>query len=446
MGKYFGTDGVRGIANAELTPELAYKLGRIGAHVLTYGRKRPALVVGRDTRISGHLLETAITAGILSIGADVIQVGVISTPGVAYLTQHIGADAGIMISASHNPVEDNGIKFFGRDGFKLSDEMEEEIECLLDREVDQLPRPVGPDVGSLIERKELKHAYLAHLNQTVSQRFTGFKVVLDCANGAASDLAPDLFRQLGAETIVINNEPDGVNINVNCGSTHPEQLQAAVVRKGADVGLAFDGDADRLIAVDETGAIVDGDSIMCILGVYLKEEGQLEKDTVVTTVMSNIGLHRAAAAHGIRTVQTDVGDRYVMEAMRDGGYTFGGEQSGHIIFLAHSTSGDGILTAVQLLNVLKAKQKPLSALADVMKRYPQVMVNARVKNKTGWAHNEAIREAIKAAEDSLGSEGRILVRPSGTEPLIRIMAEGQNEAELRQCTERIADVVRRELA
>lgn len=445
MGKYFGTDGVRGIANAELTPELAYKLGRAGAYVLTKEVERPSIVVGRDTRISGHMLEAALIAGMLSIGADVMQLGVVTTPGVAYLTRHSGADAGVMISASHNPVEDNGIKFFGRDGFKLLDETEREIEHLLDQDIDRLPRPVGPDVGSLYERKELKQAYLAHLNQTINHRFEGLKVVLDCAHGAASYLAPELFKQLGAEVVVIGGEPDGVNINVDCGSTHPEQLRRMVVDEEADIGLAFDGDADRLIAVDEKGEVVDGDKIMCILAAYLKEQNKLAKNTLVTTVMSNIGLFKAVEALQIETVQTKVGDRYVMEAMRKEGYGLGGEQSGHIILLEHSTTGDGMLTAVQLVNVLKAKGQSLSTLADIMKKYPQLMVNVRVKEKTGWQHNDAIQAAIKAVETELGTEGRVLVRPSGTEPLIRVMAEGPEETELERHVERIAEVVQAEL-
>lgn len=445
MGKYFGTDGVRGIANVELTPELAYRLGRVGAYVLTKKVKRPNIVVGRDTRISGHMLEAALTAGILSIGANVIQLGVVTTPGVAFLTKHIGADAGVMISASHNPVQDNGIKFFGRDGYKLLDETELEIEKLLDQDVDRLPRPSGPDVGSRSVQKELTRAYLAHLKQSIDHRFDGLKVVLDCANGAASQLAPVLFRELGAEVVVFSGEPDGVNINANCGSTHPEALQQLVVQHQADIGLAFDGDADRLIAVDETGTVVDGDKIMCILAIYFKEHNALAKDTLVTTVMSNIGLFKATAAHRIKTVKTKVGDRYVMEAMRRDGYTLGGEQSGHIILLKHSTTGDGLLTAVQLVNVLQAKQQSLSTLAEIMDQYPQLMVNVPVKEKDGWEQNKAIQAAISQVEDTLGSDGRVLVRPSGTEPLIRVMAEGPDEDELQKCVDRVAAVIKEEL-
>lgn len=446
MGKYFGTDGIRGIANAELTPEQAFKLGRAGAYILTDQVERPKIVVGRDTRISGHLLESALTAGMLSIGADVILLGIVTTPGVAFLTRHIGADAGVMISASHNPIEDNGIKFFGRDGFKLLDEKELEIERWLDEEVDRLPRPVGADVGTLTEQPELKQAYLAHLNQTIDNRLDGLKVVLDCAHGAASRLAPELFQQLGADVSVICGEPNGVNINVDCGSTHPQQLQNAVVREQADIGLAFDGDADRLIAVDETGAVVDGDKIMCILATYLKEQGKLAQNTLVTTIMSNIGLYKAAAANQIKTVKTKVGDRYVMEAMRKGGYNLGGEQSGHIVFLDHGTAGDGMLSAVQLANVLKKKQQPLSKLSSIMETYPQLMVNVRVKDKNGWEANGTIRSAIDKAEEELGNNGRVLVRPSGTEPLIRVMAEGPDEQQLKVQVKRIADAIQSELA
>lgn len=446
MGKYFGTDGVRGIANAELTPELAYQLGRAGAYILTENAERPKIVVGRDTRISGHMLQAALVSGMLSIGADVMLLGVVTTPGVAFLTRHVGADAGVMISASHNPVEDNGIKFFGRDGFKLLDEKEQEIEELLDEEIDRLPRPVGGDVGRLTERPELKQAYLAHLNQTIEHRLDGMKIVLDCAHGAASHLAPELFRQLGADVVVIGGNPDGININVNCGSTHPEGLQKAVVREKADLGLAFDGDADRLIAVDEKGKIIDGDGIMCILATHLQAQGKLARDTLVTTVMSNIGLHKAAAARRIKTVQTKVGDRYVMEEMRKGGFNLGGEQSGHIIFLDHGTTGDGMLTAVQLVNVLTEKQEPLSELARIMQKYPQHMVNVRVKEKNGWDRNSAIRAAVDKVEEALGSNGRVLVRPSGTEPVIRVMAEGPDEHELKSHVAYIADVIQRELS
>ncbi|WP_054950947.1 phosphoglucosamine mutase [Numidum massiliense] len=444
MGKYFGTDGIRGIANEELTAELAYKLGRAGAYVLTKRAERPQIVVGRDTRISGHMLEAALVAGMLSIGADVIQLGVVTTPGVAFLTKHVEANAGVMISASHNPVADNGIKFFGQSGFKLSDETEAEIEALIDAD-DRLPRPVGDRVGTLTVRPDLLQSYTAHLNQTIIHRFDGLKIVLDCAHGAASYIGPRLFQQLGAEVIVIGGDPNGVNINANCGSTHPEQLQYRVVQEGADLGLAFDGDADRLIAVDENGNVVDGDYIMYILAAYLKEHGRLAQDTLVTTVMSNIGLYKATEKRNIHTVQTRVGDRYVMEKMRMHGYNLGGEQSGHIVFLDYSTTGDGLLTALQLVNVIQAKQRSLGRLTESMQKYPQLMINVHVGEKDGWEQNTTIRTAIEAVEAELGAEGRVLVRPSGTEPLIRVMAEGPNAHDLERYVNSIARVVQTEL-
>jgi phosphoglucosamine mutase len=449
MGKYFGTDGVRGVANQGLTPELAFRLGRFGAYVLTKGKdggnERIKVVVGRDTRLSGEMLEAALIAGMLSIGCDVVRLGVVSTPGVAFLTRHLGADAGVMISASHNPFEDNGIKFFGADGFKLSDETEAEIEALLEAAEDALPRPVGEGVGRVVDDHEAVHAYLEHLKSTIDTDLCGMHIVVDCANGAAYELAPLLLRELGADVTAININPDGININVECGSTHPERLCEEVLKKQAHLGLAFDGDADRLIAVDEKGNIVDGDQIMFICGEYLKERGLLAGDTIVTTVMSNIGFFKALEPLGIRTEKTKVGDRYVMEKMRAGGYNLGGEQSGHIIFLDHNTTGDGMLTAVQLLRVVKEKGQTLYGLAQRMKKYPQLLVNVRVKQKEGWDQNEAITDRIREVEELLGSDGRVLVRPSGTEPLIRVMAEGPDEETIRKYVELIADEVQKQL-
>ena len=445
MGKYFGTDGVRGIANRELTPELALRLGRCGGTVLTGGTSRPKVAIGRDTRISGAMLESALTAGLLSIGADVVRLGVVTTPAVAYLTREMGFDAGVMISASHNPVEDNGIKFFGGDGFKLPDEKEAEIERLLDAPEDALPRPEGAGVGTVRDDPEAKFRYLAHLKSTVSRSFAGLRVVLDCAHGAASGLAPRVFRDLGAEVTAIGAEPDGLNINAGVGSTHPEALAAKVKETGADIGLAFDGDADRLIAVDETGAIVDGDYVLCICGDAMRRAGRLRHDTVVATVMSNLGFFRAAERLGLRTVQTAVGDRYVMEEMVRGGYNLGGEQSGHVIFLDYGTTGDGILTALQLVDTMVASGRKLSELKTVMEKYPQVLVNVRVRDKSGFAGNAAIQAAIAAAEAALGGAGRVLVRPSGTEALIRVMAEGPDKSEIERHVEAITDVIRREL-
>lgn len=432
------------MANTQLTAELAYRLGRAGAYVLTRGKRDAKIVVGKDTRISGDMLEAALIAGILSVGGKAVRVGVVSTPGVAYLTRDLGADAGVMISASHNPVADNGIKFFGGDGFKLSDQEEDEIESLLDGE-DHMPRPVGGDIGRLEDRPDALSRYVEHLRSTVTRRFDGVRVVLDCGNGAAYRIAPEVFRNLGAEVITVNAEPNGVNINVKCGSTYPEVVREAVLKHKAAAGLSFDGDADRLIAVDERGQLVDGDYIMAILGRSLKASGELAHNTVVSTVMSNVGFLKAAKELGIDLVRTAVGDRHVMEAMREGGYTLGGEQSGHIIMLKHNTTGDGVLTAVQLVQVMVAEGKPLSELRSVMRSYPQVLVNVRVERKEGWDQNEAIREAIRRAEEELGDEGRVLVRPSGTEPLIRVMAEGPDEKSVKEYVDRIANVVRREL-
>ncbi|SDX31863.1 phosphoglucosamine mutase [Marininema mesophilum] len=450
MGKYFGTDGVRGVANRELTPELAYQLGRIGAYVLTKHieptpGKRPSVLVGRDTRLSGEMLESALIAGMLSIGVDVARLGVVSTPGVAYLTQEGSASAGVIISASHNPFEDNGIKFFGADGFKLSDEMEEEIESLLEQE-DQLPRPVGADIGRVENRPKAYQTYLDHLREAIQTDLCGMDIVVDCSNGAASKLAPILLRDLGADVTALHADPDGLNINVDSGSTHPERLQQEVIQRQAHLGLAFDGDADRLIAVDELGEIVDGDQILYICGSFMREMDELKGDTIVTTVMSNIGFFKATEALGIQSEKTKVGDRYVMEAMRKGGFNLGGEQSGHIIFLDHNTTGDGMLTALQLCRVVKEKGTTLHLLAEEMQKYPQVLVNVPVKEKNGWEKNSAIQGKIGEVEHALGTDGRVLVRPSGTEPLIRVMAEGPDANQLDEFVNGIADVIRVELA
>ncbi|HJV47081.1 MAG TPA: phosphoglucosamine mutase [Bacillota bacterium] len=447
MGKYFGTDGVRGVANKELTPELSFKLGRCGGYVLTKDKKekRPKVLIGRDTRISGHMLEGALVAGLLSIGVEVMRLGVISTPGVAYLTRALGADAGVMISASHNPVADNGIKFFGGDGFKLSDEKEAEIEELLDAPDDTLPRPVGGDIGAVMDYKEGGLKYISYLKTTVKNRFDGLKVVLDCSNGAVSSMAPQLFCDLDADTILLANNPDGLNINEGCGSTHPEKLQQAVIENKADLGLAFDGDADRLIAVDDKGNIVDGDQIMFILADAMARYHKLKQNTVVSTVMSNIGFYKAIEQAGIEAKQTKVGDRYVMEEMLKGGYNLGGEQSGHIIMLDYNTTGDGMLTAIQLLDVLKAEGKSISQLASRMRQYPQILINVRVIDKSKLEGNEKITEAIQEVEALLGDSGRVLVRPSGTEPIVRVMAEGPDEEELQQFVDKIVEVVKAEL-
>ncbi|WP_152395388.1 phosphoglucosamine mutase [Paenibacillus guangzhouensis] len=446
MGKYFGTDGVRGVANQELTAELAYKIGRCGGYVLTRQAEKPTVIIGMDTRVSGQMLESALVAGLLSIGAHVVRIGVVSTPAVAYLTRILGADAGVMISASHNPVEDNGIKFFGGDGYKLFDETELEIERLMDAEVDELPRPVGKDLGSVTVDDEAKFQYTKFLASTVTTPFNGIKIVLDCAHGAAYELAPKLFRELGAEVITIGAEPNGLNINDHCGSTHPEQLKIEVMKHGAHLGLAFDGDADRLIAIDEKGEEVDGDYILCICGDRMNREGKLNEGTVVTTVMSNIGFFKATDKLGLKTARTAVGDRYVMEEMRRGGFNLGGEQSGHVIFLDYNTTGDGILTGVQLVETLIQSGKSLSELKSMMRKYPQVLVNVRVEDKSKYPGNKAIEAAIEKVENELGDNGRVLVRPSGTESLIRVMAEGPDKDQLESYVAHIADTVREALS
>ncbi|WP_297992296.1 phosphoglucosamine mutase [Anoxybacillus sp.] len=442
MGKYFGTDGVRGIANSELTPELAFKIGRFGGYVLTKDKERPKVLIGRDTRISGHMLEGALVAGLLSIGAEVMRLGVISTSGVAYLTKVLGAQAGVMISASHNPVQDNGIKFFGPDGFKLSDEQEQEIEALLDSEEDTLPRPTGKDLGQVNDYFEGGQKYLQYLKQTVDEDFSGIHVALDCAHGATSSLATHLFADLDADVSTMGASPNGLNINEGVGSTHPEALAAFVKEKGADVGLAFDGDGDRLIAVDENGHIVDGDQIMYICAKYLNEQGRLKHQTVVSTVMSNLGFYKALEAQGIKSVQTAVGDRYVVEEMKKNGYNLGGEQSGHIIFLDYNTTGDGLLTALQLVNIMKVTKKPLSELAGEMKKYPQKLVNVKVTDKHEAIASEEVQRIIREVEEEMAGNGRILVRPSGTEPLVRVMAEAPTNELCDQYVERIAAVIR----
>lgn len=445
MGKYFGTDGVRGVANSELTPELAFKLGRYGGFILTKHSEKPKVLIGRDTRISGNMLEGALLSGLLSIGVEVMRLGVISTPGVAYLTKALCADAGIMISASHNPVADNGIKFFGPDGFKLSDEQEAEIEALLDMEKDELPRPIGGDLGNVNNYFEGGQKYIQYLKQSVDEDFTGIHIALDCAHGATSSLATYLFADLDADVSTMGASPNGLNINDGVGSTHPEELASFVVEKGANVGLAFDGDGDRIIAVDEKGNIIDGDQIMYICAKHLKEQNRLKQDTVVSTVMSNLGFYKGLEANGIISAQTAVGDRYVVEEMKKGGYNLGGEQSGHIIFLDYNTTGDGLLTGLQLVNIMKETKKTLSELASEMKKYPQKLVNVRVTDKHAVASNEKVQEIIQAVEAEMNGNGRILVRPSGTEPLVRVMAEAPTLEECSRYVDRIVEVVQAEM-
>ena len=445
MGKYFGTDGIRGVANTELTPEFTLKLGRILGHHLKAKNTRPKVLIGRDTRISGELLESALIAGLISSGADVLILGVITTPGVAYLTKNLDVDAGIMISASHNPVQDNGIKIFSHSGYKLSDQEEEEIEALIDMS-DDLPRPVAGEIGRVEDFQMGSQKYVNFIKGTVGHKLTGLKIVLDCANGASSALAPQLFADLDADIITISSNPDGININHNCGSTHPEALSKEVVKHEADLGFAFDGDCDRLIAVDHTGAIIDGDYIMFIVGRYLNEKGLLKQGTVVSTVMSNLGFYNAIEANGLHSVQTKVGDRYVLEEMLKNDYNFGGEQSGHLIFLDYGTTGDGILSAVQLANIVVEKEKSLADLAEEMPKYPQLLKNLRVEDKIAMVTNINILNEIVTIEAEMNGKGRVLVRPSGTEPLVRIMVEAKTEKLCETYVNRLLSIVEKELA
>ena len=447
MGKYFGTDGVRGEANVELTPELAFKLGRFGGYVLSqHETDVPRVFVARDTRISGQMLESALVAGLLSVGIHVYKLGVLATPGVAHLVKAEKASAGVMISASHNPAQDNGIKFFAGDGFKLDDALEAEIEALLDAEEDTLPRPSAQGLGDVVEYPEGLRKYQQFLVSTGSE-LEGMKVVLDTANGAAATSARQIFADLGADLTVIAENPDGLNINEGVGSTHPEKLQELVKETGSQIGLAFDGDSDRLIAVDENGDLVDGDRIMYIIGKYLADRGLLAKNTIVTTVMSNLGFHKALDREGIEKAVTAVGDRYVVEEMRKEGYNIGGEQSGHVILMDYNTTGDGQLTAVQLTKIMKETGKTLSELAAEVTIYPQKLVNIRVENSMKDKSMEvpAIAAIIEKMEAEMAGNGRILVRPSGTEPLLRVMAEAPTDAEVHYYVDTIADVVRAEI-
>ncbi|WP_024378774.1 phosphoglucosamine mutase [Streptococcus suis] len=447
MGKYFGTDGVRGEANVELTPELAFKLGRFGGYVLSqHETDVPRVFVARDTRISGQMLEAALIAGLLSVGIHVYKLGVLATPGVAHLVKTEKASAGVMISASHNPAQDNGIKFFAGDGFKLDDALEAEIEALLDAEEDTLPRPSAHGLGDVVDYPEGLRKYQQFLVSTGTD-LDGMKVALDTANGAASTSARQIFADLGAELTVMAEKPDGLNINEGVGSTHPEKLQELVKETGSQIGLAFDGDSDRLIAVDENGDLVDGDRIMYIVGKYLADKGLLAKNTIVTTVMSNLGFHKALDREGIEKAVTAVGDRYVVEEMRKGGYNIGGEQSGHVILMDYNTTGDGQLTAVQLTKIMKETGKKLSELAAEVTIYPQKLVNIRVENSMKDKATEvpAIAAIIEKMEAEMAGNGRILVRPSGTEPLLRVMAEAPTDAEVDYYVDTIADVVRAEI-
>jgi phosphoglucosamine mutase len=446
MSRLFGTDGVRGLANKDITSESALKLAQAAAIVLgeqarARGQK-PIAVIGRDPRISGEFLAAAISAGLASSGVDVFDAGVIPTPATSFLTADLDADFGVMISASHNPAPDNGIKFFSRGGHKLDDAVEDAIENALS---ERPLTPIGAEIGHVKEFADAKSRYLVHLQGTLPNSLKGIKVVVDCANGAASDIAPKAFKDAGAEVVVIGNEPDGYNINLGCGSTHLSALQAAVVEHGADVGIAHDGDADRTLAVDATGAIVDGDQIMAILAVAAKARGDLSRNTLVATVMSNLGLKIAMKQAGIEMIETKVGDRYVLEVIREGGYTLGGEQSGHLIFARHATTGDGILTGLQLLAQMSSTGKSLQELASAMKVYPQVLINVPEVDKSKVDSDSELQKVVQEAKTELGETGRVLLRASGTEPLVRVMVEAQDAGTAQSWAERIARVVEKQL-
>lgn len=448
MGRLFGTDGARGIANSELTCELSMQIGRAAAMLLSDGRhKRPKFLIATDTRISSQMLQSAISAGLCSVGADVLLLGVLPTPAVAFLVKKFGYDAGIMISASHNPCEYNGIKIFSSDGYKLPDESEEKIEAII---LDGTIVPevkIGGDVGRIRSSDMLKFDYIEHLVDSVDVDFSGMKIALDCANGSASYTAPELFTELGADIEVLSAVPNGININRECGSTDIKALQKFVRESSCVAGFAFDGDADRLIAVDENGNAVDGDKIVAICARYLKQQGKLKKNTAVVTVMSNMGFHKFCSKNGIDVAVAAVGDRYVLEQMLNEGYCLGGEQSGHIIFLDYATTGDGQLTAVQLLSIIKNSGKSLSELASEIEIYPQITLNVRVSNigKIRYKNDEEIKKAISSAEKELGADGRVLVRVSGTEPVIRIMVEGKDEVRIERIAKELALVVKERL-
>lgn len=445
MRKLFGTDGVRGLANSELSPFLALKLGTTAAHILIERKPNARVLIGRDPRISGDILESAMISGICSQGADAVLAGVIPTPGVAYLTRTTSAAAGAVISASHNPVVDNGIKFFGPDGFKLDDSVESAIEELIEG-FDNFPRPLGGDVGNIMRRHELAWEYAEHVKRTAIAAPEGMKIVMDCANGATSELAPRIFDDLGARITCIACTPDGTNINQDCGSLYPARMAAMVKETGADIGLSFDGDADRVIMADERGEIVDGDHVMAICAIYAAKTSGLPANTVVGTVMSNIGLEIALSKVGVKLTRTAVGDRYVCDEMRRSGAVIGGEKSGHIILLPHTTTGDGMITALQVISIMIKTGKRLSELASEMIEVPQLLVNVKVERREGWDKDASIMAAIRDVERKLESRGRVIVRPSGTEKLIRVMAEGPDEAELQALVAHIADTIRKAMS
>lgn len=448
MRKLFGTDGIRGVANLDpMTSEMAMQLGRAAAHIFMRRAGRHQIVIGKDTRVSGYMLESALTSGICSMGVDVLLVGPMPTPAIAFLTRSLRADAGVVISASHNPYQDNGIKFFSSDGFKLPDDVEARIEQLIvSNEISHL-RPTADLIGKAYRIDDADGRYIEFTKRSLPRDLDlqGMKLVIDCANGAAYKVAPAILRELGAKIEVIGNKPDGMNINAGCGAVHPEQLQDAVLRHQADIGIALDGDADRAIFVCEQGTIVDGDHIMAALGLDLHRNGLLAKQTLVGTVMSNFGLELSMAKAGIKLVRTPVGDRYLLERMQAGGYNFGGEQSGHFIFLDHNTTGDGLISALQVLSLMKRTKQPLSELAKAMSAVPQVLVNVKVTRKPDLESMPDVTRAMRDGEQSLNGSGRILVRYSGTEPLLRIMVEGEKASMIREVAERLAGVVRTHL-
>jgi len=429
--KLFGTDGIRGVANKELTAELTYKLGRAAGYLLSIKGSGKGVAIGKDTRISGDMLEAALIAGLCSVGVDVYRLGVIPTPAVAYLTKELDKSAGVVISASHNPFPDNGIKFFSEQGMKLSDETELELENLIDLER-KLPFPTGGGMGRVYEVESAGELYKEHIKSHFKGSLNGFKIVLDCSHGAAFELAPKLLRELGAEVVTLFSDPDGTNINCNCGSTHLTALQAGVVSEQAHLGLAHDGDADRVLAVDEQGRIIDGDQILVICALALKERNQLKDNKLVVTVMSNLGLFKAMEQAKIEVIETKVGDRYVLEKMLETGAVLGGEQSGHIIFLNQNSTGDGLVTALNILQAMVDSGKKLSFLGDQMQKFPQVMLNATVEDKIKALQNVKVKEGVFQAQKRLAAQGRILIRPSGTEPVIRVMAEGTDYEELQE--------------
>jgi phosphoglucosamine mutase len=446
QGRLFGTDGVRGLANRDLTAELAVDLAVAAAHVLgeigVFAGHRPSAVVGRDGRASGEFLEAAVVAGLASAGVDVLLVGVLPTPGVAFLTDALNADVGVMLSASHNPMPDNGIKFFARGGLKLDDAIEDAIEA---RMREDWERPTGADVGRVRSNPDAGELYEQHLLGTIPHRLDGLTIVVDCANGAASGIAPDIYERAGATVIPIHGSPNGLNINDGCGSTHMDDLVAAVLKHGADAGIAHDGDADRCLAVDANGSLVDGDHILAIIAAAMRRAGRLPHDTVVATVMANLGFKLAMKRAGITMIETGVGDRYVLEAMREGGFTLGGEQSGHVVMTDYATTGDGLLTALHLLAEVSETGRTLAELAAEMTKFPQVLINVRGVDRSAVDSSVEVQAAVAAAERELGDEGRVLLRPSGTEPVIRVMVEASSEAQAQAVAATLVEAVRTHL-